>query len=89
MIIFVFRPLGSIQVKGKETPQLAYELLRSTHIETRLEASVARGLKELVGRDDELGPLTLGFEKAKRGEAEVVDMVGEAGIRKKPAVVRV
>ena len=79
---FWFRPLGSIQVKGKETPQLAYELLRSTQIETRLEASVARGLKELVGRDDELGALTLAFEKAKRGEAQVVDMVGEAGIGK-------
>ena len=54
-------------------------MLSATHVETRIEASVARGLKELVGRDDELEALRLAFEKAKRGEAQVVDIVGEAG----------
>jgi class 3 adenylate cyclase/tetratricopeptide (TPR) repeat protein len=79
---FEFKAMGKIQVKGKQEPQEAYELLKPTEVVTRLEASVARGLKELVGREDELVALIQAFEKAKRGEAQVVDIVGEAGIGK-------
>jgi class 3 adenylate cyclase/tetratricopeptide (TPR) repeat protein len=79
---FKFKPMEKIQVKGKQEHQEAYELVRPTDVVTRLEASVARGLKELVGRDDELEALARAFDKAKRGEAQVVDIVGEAGIGK-------
>jgi class 3 adenylate cyclase/tetratricopeptide (TPR) repeat protein len=79
---FTFKPMRKMQLKGKQEPQKAYELLKPTDIETRIEASVARGLKELVGREDELEALSMAFEKAKPGEAQVVDIVGEAGIGK-------
>jgi class 3 adenylate cyclase len=79
---FAFKPVGKIQLKGKQEPENAYELLKPVDVETRIEASVARGLKELVGRDDELEALFRAFGKVRRREAQVVDIVGEAGIGK-------
>ncbi len=79
---FQLKSVGQINLKGKEEPQVAYELAGPTDIETRIEASVARGLKELVGRDDALESLFRAFGRAKRGEAQVIDVVGEAGIGK-------
>jgi class 3 adenylate cyclase/tetratricopeptide (TPR) repeat protein/ribosomal protein L40E len=79
---FEFKFVGKIEIKGKKEPHGAYDLVKPTDIETRIEASVARGLKELVGRDDALETLLIAFGKARRGEAQVVDVVGEAGIGK-------
>jgi class 3 adenylate cyclase/tetratricopeptide (TPR) repeat protein len=79
---FAFEHKGDILVKGKEQPQQAYELVRTRKVETRLEASVARGLTELVGRFQELEVFRAAFERVKRGEAQVVDVVGEAGVGK-------
>ncbi len=79
---FEFESQGKIQVKGREDPQEAYELLRPSDVETRMQASVARGLKELVGRDDALENLFRAFGRAKQGDAQVLDVVGEAGIGK-------
>ncbi|MFC1833766.1 adenylate/guanylate cyclase domain-containing protein [Thermodesulfobacteriota bacterium] len=79
---FEFKSVGEIEIKGKQVPHRAYELEKPTDIETRMEASVARGLKELVGRDDALETLFRAFGRAKRGDAQVVDVVGEAGIGK-------
>jgi len=69
-------------VKGKEEPQESYELLRAKEIETRLEASAARGLTELVGRHPEMEFLRAAFARVKDGEAQIVDLVGEAGVGK-------
>ena len=51
---FAFESLGKLTVKGKEEPQEAYELLRAGEVETRIEASVARGLTRFVGREKEM-----------------------------------
>ncbi len=69
-------------VKGKEEPQESYELVRAKEIETRLEASAARGLTELVGRHPEMEFLRAAFARIKDGEAQIVDLVGEAGVGK-------
>ena len=69
-------------VKGKEEPQESYELVRTKEIETRLEASAARGLTELVGRHPEMEFLRAAFARVKDGEAQIVDLVGEAGVGK-------
>jgi len=69
-------------VKGKEEPQESYELVRAKEIETRLEASAARGLTELVGRHPEMEFLWAAFARIKDGEAQIVDLVGEAGVGK-------
>jgi class 3 adenylate cyclase/tetratricopeptide (TPR) repeat protein len=79
---FEFGPRRTIQVKGKEEPQDTYELVRARDIHTRIEASVARGLTELVGRRHEMESLMVAFEKAKRRVAQIVDVIGEAGVGK-------
>jgi class 3 adenylate cyclase/tetratricopeptide (TPR) repeat protein len=73
---------GKTMVKGKEEPQESYELVRAKEIETRLEASAARGLTELVGRHPEMEFLRAAFARVIDGEAQIVDLVGEAGVGK-------
>jgi class 3 adenylate cyclase len=79
---FEFEPLGKIQVKGKDQPQEANRLIRATEVETRMEASLVRGLTELVGRRPEMEILHTAWQRVKSGEGRVVDVVGEAGVGK-------
>jgi tetratricopeptide (TPR) repeat protein len=79
---FEFAPLEPLQVKGKQEPVEAYQLLRPTEVDTRIGASVARGLTRFVGRSREMGTLTEAFEKVRSGEGQVVGIVGEAGVGK-------
>jgi class 3 adenylate cyclase/tetratricopeptide (TPR) repeat protein len=74
--------LGKIEVKGKEEPQEAYELLRTSEVETRIEAAAAKGLTRFVGRGKELETLKGAFESAKSGSGKVIGVVGEAGVGK-------
>jgi class 3 adenylate cyclase/tetratricopeptide (TPR) repeat protein len=79
---FEFEPLGKIQIKGKDQSQKAHKLIRASEVETRIEASLARGLTELVGRQPEMDILNTAWQKVKSGEGRVVDVVGEAGVGK-------
>ncbi len=74
--------MGQIQVKGKDRPQEAHKLIRATDVETRMEASLARGLTKLVGRRPEMEILHTAWQRVKSGEGRVVDVVGEAGVGK-------
>ena len=47
---FEFQSLEKIPVKGKEELQDAFELLRTSEVKSRIEASVAKGLTPFVGR---------------------------------------
>jgi class 3 adenylate cyclase/tetratricopeptide (TPR) repeat protein len=79
---FEFSSLGKVEVKGKEEPQEAYELIRPTEVQTRIEAAAAKGLMRLVGRGKELEALREAFESAKSRSGQVVGVVGEAGVGK-------
>jgi class 3 adenylate cyclase/tetratricopeptide (TPR) repeat protein len=79
---FEFRFLGKVEVKGKEEPQEAYELIKPSEIETRIEASVAKGLTMFVGRENSMAALTEAYDKAKARFGQVVGVVGEAGVGK-------
>jgi class 3 adenylate cyclase/tetratricopeptide (TPR) repeat protein len=79
---FEFEALGRIQVKGKETPQELYKLVKAGDVITRIEAAAARGLTRFVGRRGELQGLQEAFAKAKSGTGRVVGIVGEAGVGK-------
>jgi class 3 adenylate cyclase/tetratricopeptide (TPR) repeat protein len=79
---FEFKSLGEVAVKGKEKPQPAYELLRPSQVETRFEASVARGLTRFVGRRKQMEALEGAFQQARTGAGQVVGIVGEAGVGK-------
>jgi len=79
---FEFDSLGGIDVKGKKYPQEAYELIKTGEIQTRIGASVAKGLTRFVGRKNSMGTLLDAFKKAKAGSGQVIGIVGEAGVGK-------
>jgi tetratricopeptide (TPR) repeat protein len=51
-------------------------------VETRIGASVARGLTRFVGRKNSMAALLAAFDKVKSGSGQVVGVVGEAGVGK-------
>jgi class 3 adenylate cyclase/tetratricopeptide (TPR) repeat protein len=79
---FEFESLGKIEVKGKRKPQEAFELIKAGEVETRIGASVAKGLTRFVGRKNSMAALMEPFEKVKSGSGQVVGLVGEAGVGK-------
>jgi tetratricopeptide (TPR) repeat protein len=79
---FEFQPLGKVEVKGKKAVQGAYELIRATEVETRIEAAVAKGLTKFVGRKNSMAALREALIKANSGSGQVVGIVGEAGVGK-------
>ena len=64
---FEFRFLGKVEVKGKQEPQLAYELLKTGRIGTRIGAAVVKGLTRFVGRKNSLAALNEALEAAVAG----------------------
>ena len=79
---FSFESFGEIPIKGKEEPQLAYQLLASSEVATRLAASAAKGLTRFIGRTRELQSLQEAYVKVQSGSGQVVGIVGEAGVGK-------
>jgi class 3 adenylate cyclase len=77
-----FQSLGPTPVKGKEEPQEAYQLLRPTQVETRIAASVSRGLTRFIGRTKEMQTLQDAYQEVQSGSGQVVGIVGEAGVGK-------
>jgi class 3 adenylate cyclase len=54
---FDLKPLGKLEVKGKEEPQEVFEVTKAAGATTRLEASVSRGLTKFVGRQHSMAAL--------------------------------
>ncbi len=79
---FDLKPMGPLEVKGKEEPQEAFELVKVGGAATRLEASMARGLTRFVGRRREIETLREAFIKVQSGEGQVMGLVGGAGVGK-------
>jgi class 3 adenylate cyclase/tetratricopeptide (TPR) repeat protein len=79
---FELKALGKVQVKGKEEPQEAYELVGAGGVATRIEAAAAKGLTRFVGRKNSMAALMEAYEKVKGGTGQVVGVVGEAGVGK-------
>ena len=79
---FEFKTVGPLAVKGKEKPQEAYVLIRAGAVETRIGASVARGLTRFVGRTREQEALKEALDRMRAGSGRVVGIVGEAGVGK-------
>ncbi len=74
--------LGKVEVKGKAKHQEIYQLVGTSDIETRFDASVTKGLTKFVGRTNSMALLKAAFKKAKSGAGQVVGVVGEAGVGK-------
>ena len=79
---FEFKTLGKVEVKGKKEPQEAFELIKTGEVETRIGASVAKGLTRFVGRKNSMATLLDVFDKVKSGSGQVVGLLGEAGVGK-------
>jgi predicted ATPase len=69
-------------MKGKEKPIEAYTLLKAGEVETRIGASVAKGLTKFVGRKNSMAQLREALKEAEAGSGQVVGIVGEAGVGK-------
>jgi class 3 adenylate cyclase/tetratricopeptide (TPR) repeat protein len=76
------RSVGTVPVKGLQTPTPVYELTGSVPARSRLQASAARGLTRFVGRESELGQLAQALDRAAEGHGQVVAVMGEAGVGK-------
>jgi class 3 adenylate cyclase/tetratricopeptide (TPR) repeat protein len=75
--------VGEIPLKGKAQPQAIYRIVSErAGVRTRFEAGFVRGITELVGRNAEMEALRAAFVRVKGGDAQVVDVVGEAGVGK-------
>lgn len=79
---FKLKPLIPFAVKGKEKFQNAFELIDSSQVKTRLEASISRGLTRFVGRKNSMATVKSVWAKALRGFGQVLGIVGEAGVGK-------
>jgi predicted ATPase len=79
---FEFKSIGEVSIKGKEDALEAYELMKASDVETRIEAATAKGLTRFLGRKGEIDVLRNVFEKAESGAGQVVGVVGEAGVGK-------
>jgi len=79
---FEFESLGKVEVKGKEEIQDTYRLIKTGEIDTRIGASVSKGLTRFVGRKISMAALKGPYERVTEGSGQVTGMVGEAGVGK-------
>ena len=79
---FELRSTGTHVVKGKSEPVEAYEVLDIAKASSAIEVAAARGLTPLVGRDDELAQLDACYRGMQQNFAQVVAIVGDAGLGK-------
>jgi len=79
---FEFKSLGKVEVKGKSKPLEAFEIIKASEVETRIDASVAKGLTRFVGRKNSMAALMDAFEKVQSGSGQILGVVGEAGVGK-------
>ena len=79
---FALRPLGPVQIKGAREPVGVFVLEGVGVSRTRFDISRARGLSRFVGRGDEMQVLESALARAREGNAQIVGIVGEAGLGK-------
>jgi class 3 adenylate cyclase/tetratricopeptide (TPR) repeat protein len=80
---FQIESVGDHELKGIAEKQSIFKLLAEhKEVRTRFEAGLARGITGLVGRRPEMKILREAWERARSGEARLVDIVGEAGVGK-------
>ncbi|HEV8229590.1 MAG TPA: adenylate/guanylate cyclase domain-containing protein, partial [Candidatus Limnocylindria bacterium] len=80
---FASEPSGELTLRGKTEPVAAHRLTGAQTARGSARGLVAIGLTSpFVGRNDELDQLAAAFARMRRGQAQVVSLVGEAGIGK-------
>ncbi|MGD9227441.1 MAG: adenylate/guanylate cyclase domain-containing protein [Desulfobacterales bacterium] len=79
---FVTEPLGELQVKGKKEPVITYRLKRTRRIRSLMDIVAEKALSPLRGRSEEFNRFHRLWDLCKKGNGQVVFIVGEAGIGK-------
>jgi adenylate cyclase len=80
---FAYEALGALAVKGKADRVPAYQVLRVLDAPRSARGLEAHGLAApLIGRDEELTQIFTAFNRVARGRAQVVSLMGEAGVGK-------
>jgi class 3 adenylate cyclase len=79
---FEFKSLGKFEVKGKEASQEVFELIKAGEVDTRIGASVAKGLTRFMGRKNSMAALMDAYRKAQSRSGQVIGIVGEDGVGK-------
>jgi class 3 adenylate cyclase/tetratricopeptide (TPR) repeat protein len=77
--LFVAEDRGAHQLKGAPEPTTLFRIARASGAGRR---SGQRALTPLIGRDEEIAMLLRRWERARRGEGQFVQIVGEPGLGK-------
>ncbi|MBI1735621.1 MAG: AAA family ATPase [Candidatus Rokubacteria bacterium] len=78
---FVTEELPPLVLKGFGAPVRAF-VVRGRRRRARFQVSLERGITPFVARDRELAFVCDGLERARSGRAQVLSVVGEAGVGK-------
>jgi class 3 adenylate cyclase len=76
------KSLGPLVIKGLGEPVEVYEVTGAASSRSRFRAAATRGLTRFVGRDPEVEQLCKALEQAKKGQGQLVAVVGEPGVGK-------
>ena len=79
--LFEYRELALTNLRGRPSPERAWEVLRESTFDSRYQA-LRRGRLALVDRTEEMEFLVHRWEQAKAGDGRVVLLTGEPGIGK-------
>src|SRR6516162_5411091 len=79
---FEYRDLGTVPVQGIAPPVPVWQVLRPSIVASRFEALHGSSLTPLIGRDEEIDLLLRRWVRAKKGDGQVVLVLGEPGIGK-------
>src|SRR6516165_9522430 len=80
--LFEYRDLGAVEVKGFAGLVSAWQVLGPSIVASRFEALHGSALTPLIGRDEEVDLLLRRWVRAKKGDGQVVLVLGEPGIGK-------
>ena len=79
---FALADLGAMEIKGVHGAMHVFELQGLGQMRTRLDVSRSRGFSRFVGRGDEMQVLESALARAREGNAQVIGIVGDAGLGK-------
>jgi class 3 adenylate cyclase len=80
--LFLYEDLGAHHLRGMAQPVQAWRVIGERPTESRFEALQVAGLAPLIGREAEIDLLLQKWERARKGEGQVVLLSGEPGIGK-------
>jgi class 3 adenylate cyclase len=79
---FTWQDLGPHALRGVPAPLQLYRVLQESGAQSRLDATMGRGLTPLVGRAAEVTRLLAGWHHVKGGRGQVLLLRGEGGMGK-------